>query len=127
MALINSAFKRINKEPCNDSVTKLKSFELPDPREFDLFVVKDVPQQYLIDQDDSNKYLVFNVAGNGILRIPDNMYRGTALIFTNIGVGGIEIVFDGLETARGTLLIQDVDGFMTLVKITETIWQCSER
>jgi hypothetical protein len=127
MALIQSSFKRINQAPCNDGSIPLTSFELPDAREYDIFICKDVTQQYTIDQDDSNKYLIFDDAGNGILHIPDNMYRGTALIFTNIGVGAVEVVMDGLETVRGSLTIADVNGFMTLVKITDTIWQCSER
>lgn len=126
MALINSAFKGINKPKCGGTGTK-EAFELPDPREFDLFVCKDVPQVYTIDQDDSNKYLVFDYTGNGILHIPDNMYRGTGLIFANVGLGAVEVVMDGLETLRGSALLKDPNSFMTLIKITDTVWQASER
>lgn len=127
MGLINSSFARINKEPCNDSSEVLQGFALPDPREFDLFICKDIQSNYVLDQDDSNKYLVFDYAGTGILRIPDNMYRGTALLVANVGVGSVTIVMDGLETIRGTLSLKDGDSFMTIVKITDSVWQCSER
>lgn len=126
MALINSSFKGINAPACKGNHPK-QAFELPDPREFDLFVCKDVSQVYTLDQDDSNKYLVFEYEGNGIIHIPDNMYRGTGLIVANAGAGGIELVMDGLETMRGSLTIKDPDSFMTIIKITDSIWQSSER
>lgn len=126
MALINSAFKGVNKPTCNGVGTK-QAFELPDPREFDLFVCKDIVSGYVIDQDDSNKYLVFDYNGNGILHIPDNMYRGTGFIVTNVGAGAVEIVMDGLEQFRGSTTLKDPNSFMTIIKVTDTLWQGSER
>jgi hypothetical protein len=127
MALMNSSFARINKKPCNDDSKASVGFELPDPREFDIFIVKDVATNYVLNQDDSNKYLVFNDATTAILRVPDNMYRGTALLATNVGLGSVQVVFDGLETVRGDLLIRDENSFISLIKITDSMWQSSER
>jgi hypothetical protein len=127
MALINSSFKRINQEPCNNQSPTLTGFALPDPREFDIFVVKNVQDSYVLDQDDSNKYLIFNEAGIATLRLPDNMYIGTALLATNIGAGSMQITFDGLDTVRGQLIVSDENSFISLVKITDTLWQSSER
>lgn len=116
MAFIGSSFNKTRT-----------AFVLPDPREYDIFVVKDVMDNYVLDQDDSNKYLIFNEETTAILRLPDNMYRGTALLATNVGTGGVQVVFDGLETVRGGLLLGDANSFISLVKITDSMWQSSER
>lgn len=101
--------------------------DVPYGEEYDLFVTKEVDSPYTLEQGDSNKFLIFNYEGNGILHIPDNLYVGTAALVCNIGAGRVELLMDGLETIRGLPLLGDPDGFITVAKLTEQIWQSSER
>lgn len=121
---MNSSFQKLNKTG-NDGKPVLPSFELPDPRNFDTYVCKDLPDTYTIDQDDSNKYLVFNAAVKAVLHIPDNMYRGTRLIVSNVGEGYLEVVMNGLEELKGISTFANNNSPLFLNKITENLWQPS--
>lgn len=104
--------------------------EIPKGRESNLFPVLSLPKgqrTYYLEQEHSNFYVVFNYDGDGVIRIRDNLEVGTAILAANVGTGAVGVIMEGLETLRGIPTLQDVDGFITLVKIAPTIWQCSER
>lgn len=104
--------------------------EIPKGRESNLFPVLSLPEgerTYYLEQEHSNFYVVFNYDGDGVIRIRDNLEVGTAILAANVGTGAVGVIMEGLETLRGIPTLQDVDGFITLVKIAPTIWQCSER
>jgi hypothetical protein len=121
---VNSVFnKNLHTEGTNpDSCPAVDYGE-----ENDLFVTKHVESPYTLMQEDSNKFLIFNTGGIGTVNIPDNLYVGTAALFANIGTGSVEFAMLNLETIRGATVIGDPDGYMTVAKLTDDIWQSSER
>lgn len=101
--------------------------------EFDLFPVLNPSEvttdnnHYTIEQIHSNKYIVFDTDNDVIVHVVDNLALGTGYLFANVGSGGIQVVMDGTEQLRGLYALADGDSFITLVKIHERYWQCSER
>lgn len=118
------------KEQCPDVSSSTENHDIPKGRESNLFPVlalKSGERTYHLEQEHSNFYIVFDYDGNGIIRIRDNLEIGTAILAANIGTGALEVVMEGLETVRGLQVLQDPDGFITLVKISKDYWQASER
>lgn len=118
------------KEQCSDVSSSTENHEIPKGRESNLFPVLSLDsgeRTYYLEQEHSNFYVVFDYDGTGIIHIRDNLEVGTAILSANVGTGAVEVVMEGLETLRGIPALQDVDGFITLVKIAPTVWQSSER
>lgn len=118
------------KEQCPDVSGSTENHDIPKGRESNLFPVlslDDGLRDYYLEQEHSNFYIVFNYNGNGIIYIRDNLEVGTAILAANVGTGAVEVVMEGLEELRGLPALQDVDGFITLVKIAPNKWQSSER
>ena len=123
---IGSIFKQCDE----DQFTKQKSDDcnkIPYGDESNTFAVRHVTSPHILEQSDSNKFLIFDYAGTGILRIPDNLLIGSAALVTNVGGGTVEMAMDGLETMRGIRLLSDPDAFITVFKLTGNLWQTSER
>lgn len=117
------------KKKCNEFPEQPEINKIP-REEYDLFVVNEVvleDNHYTIKQQDSNTYVVFNVENDVVIHIPDGLYKGTGVIFANVGNGSLQVVNDGTETYRGLKLLSDGDSFLTMIKITDSIWQGSER
>lgn len=118
------------KEHCPDVSGSTENHDIPRGRESNLFPVlalESGERTYYLEQEHSNFYIVFDYDGDGIIRIRDNLEVGTAILAANIGTGAVGVIMEGLESLRGIPTLQDVDGFITLVKIAPTVWQCSER
>ena len=86
-----------------------------------------VNNNFTLTNDESGKFIIFDVAGTATLDIPDGLNIGLNTAFTNIGAGGMALNFTGSETFRGSLILADNDGYGVASKITATIWQLSER
>lgn len=117
------------KKKCNEFPEQPEINKIP-REEYDLFVVNEVvleDNHYTIKQQDSNTYVVFNEENDVVIHIPDGLYKGTGVIFANVGNGSLQVVNDGTETYRGLKLLSDGDSFLTMIKITDSIWQGSER
>lgn len=123
--MLRNQFKR----KCNEFPEQPEINKIP-REEYDLFVVNEVvleDNHYTIKQQDSNTYVVFNEENDVVIHIPDGLYKGTGVIFANVGNGSLQVVNDGTETYRGLKLLSDGDSFLTMIKITDSIWQGSER
>lgn len=123
--MLRNQFKR----KCNEFPEQPEINKIP-REEYDLFVVNEVDLEdnhYTIKQKDSNTYVVFNEENDVVIHIPDGLYKGTGVIFANVGSGSLQVVEDGTETYRGLKLLSDGDSFLTMIKITDSIWQGSER
>lgn len=88
--------------------------------------VTDVTSPHTVGQNNNGAILVFNDASDAVLNIPDGLNKGTAVIAVNVGAGSIAAAMTGTETARGSLTLADGDSYMSLVKITDSIYQSSE-
>jgi hypothetical protein len=88
---------------------------------------KTITTTHTITNGDSGYWLIVNDAGDGAVTIPDGLKKGTSLLVTNIGAGGVTVAMGGSETLRGATALSDADGFMSLTKIANTVWQASER
>lgn len=88
---------------------------------------KAVVSPYTITNGDSGYWLIFNDASDAVLNIPDGLRSGRSLLATNIGSGGVSATMIGSEVLRGADTLGNADGFLSLTKLTSTIWQSSER
>src|SRR3990172_5612904 len=89
-------------------------------------VIKNVTTPYTLLDTDTNQFLVFNNVANIALTIPNGLTLGHHFAVTNIGGGNVVITM-GTDTLRGTNTLGNILGFMTVTKITATVWQSSER
>ena len=80
-----------------------------------------------LTQVSSGNILVFNDAADAALNIPDGLEIGTSVIVLNIGTGAVSTTMLGSEILRGNPVLSDTDSFMSVTKITATLWQSSER
>ena len=90
-------------------------------------VISDVISPYVVSDEDSGTFLIFNDAGTADIQIPNNLSKGVNFAYTNIGAGSVQLVYTGTDTLRGAALIVDPVGYAAVTKIGLTLWQTSER
>ena len=91
----------------------------------ELVTNKEVTSPYTVTSKDSGIILIFDEA-SGALNIPDGLADGSMITAVNIGAGSV-VVSLVTDTVRGDLTLQDIDGILSLTKLTATLWQSSER
>ena len=89
--------------------------------------IKLVVSPHTLTNGDSGYWLYFDSAADGNVIIPNGLHKGTSALVTNLGTGNITYSIDAGEVGRGATTLSDPDAFMSLTKLTSTIWQCSER
>jgi hypothetical protein len=88
---------------------------------------KEVTSPYTLQGQDTGIFIIFNEVGSATLNIPDGLQVGTSVAATNIGGGDVLLVNTGTDTIRGATTLGDVSGYLAATKITNTVWQSSER
>lgn len=88
--------------------------------------VKLVTSPYTLLNEDKGEFIVFN-EGDSVIDIPEGLPELTSITVANIGAGGVSIFSQGSEVIKGSNQLHDVDGMMSIIKLTNLVWQSSER
>lgn len=87
--------------------------------------IKDVTTPYTLLQADNGSFLVFNSADATVI-VPDGLSLATNVMALNTGAGNVTFTVS-TDTIRGSAVLGEESGMMSMTKITASIWQSSER
>jgi hypothetical protein len=89
-------------------------------------VVKHVTSPYILTQGDNSSILVFNDV-DAVINIPIELSVLFNFKVVNIGTGGVTVFSASGESIKGSNVLGDIDGIMSVIKLKSNIWQSSER
>jgi hypothetical protein len=91
------------------------------------FRVIAVESPYTLTANDNNVWLVFNTSDHAVVLVPDGFVMSHMFMTSNIGGGNLSFEPIGTDTVRGAKIITDVLSMLSLTKVSNVLWQSSER
>ncbi len=80
---------------------------------------------YTLQEQDTGYFIVFDDSSLCQITLLSSLPIGTSIVISNVGGGGVEIVTT--DIVKGVKTLGNVDGMLSITKVTSIYWQSSER
>jgi len=97
----------------------------PEPPQQKILPFSSGTTSYTLQEQDTGYFVVFDDSSLCQITLLSSLPIGTSIVASNVGGGGLEIVTT--DTVKGVKTLGNVDGMLSITKITSLYWQSSER
>jgi len=97
----------------------------PEPPQQKILPFSSGTTSYTLQEQDTGYFIVFDDSSLCQITLLSSLSIGTSIVASNVGGGGVEIVTT--DAVKGVKTLGNVDGMMSITKVTSIYWQSSER